>query len=126
MSPSFAVLLVDDDPELRGLVRLALEEIGGMDVIEADDGLAAFRAANTGSFDVILLDAVMPGLDGEATMRLLRAGLRSRDVPVVFLTGRGDQRKKFLELGAIGVLAKPISPMALPGQLRALVAGAPS
>jgi len=109
---AFTVLVVDDDDAIRGLARLALEEIGGMRVLEADNGMAAFSMATCERVDAILLDAVMPGLDGVSTLRLLRASPRTVGIPVVFLTARrvwGDA-EELRRLGVAGQIPKPFDP----------------
>ena len=111
------VLLVDDEEDIRAVAQLSLESIGGWEVVTAASGAEALGTATGASFDAILLDVMMPELDGPSTLERLReAGV---DTPVVFLTAKvqpGDVRA--LEAtGAAGILAKPFDPMQLPAEL---------
>lgn len=117
------LLLVDDEEAIRTIARLSLERIAGFTVIPAASGRAALEAAaDDGPFDVVLLDVMMPGLDGPATLARLRAGPLPAGVPVVFLTAKTTpaDRERLLALGAAGVIAKPFDPMTLPDQVRAI------
>jgi CheY-like chemotaxis protein len=114
------VLVVDDEPDVRAVVRLSLEHVGGWDVVDVEGGLAAVRAAQEHPPDAVVLDVMMPGTDGPATYRLLQSDARTADIPVVMLTARVDRadRETWLAMGVRAVLAKPFDPVQLPGQLR--------
>jgi CheY-like chemotaxis protein len=117
-------LLVDDDEAIRRIAAISLERIAGWSVIAAASGQAGLEAAqDDGPFDAVLLDVMMPGLDGPATLRRLREGVLRPEVPVVFLTAKvGDQEEARLRaLGAAGVIAKPFDPIALPEELQRIV-----
>ncbi len=120
------LLLVDDADDIRAIARMSLERVGDWTVVSAACGEDALRAfAHEGPFDAILLDVMMPGMDGVATLEgLRRLGLRQR-VPVVFLTARvqASERRRLTSLGAAGVIAKPFDPLALPRQLDQLMQG---
>ena len=121
------LLLVDDDDAIRTIASLSLERIGGWSVISASSGRAALETAHDdGPFDVVLLDVMMPDLDGPATLRLLREGVLPWNVPVVFLTAKAGQSEeaRLRSLGAAGVIAKPFDPMVLPDELQRLVEAA--
>jgi CheY-like chemotaxis protein len=77
--------------------------------------------------DLILLDVMMPELDGPSTLRALRDSPRGRDVPVIFMTAKAQPREveSYLALGARGVVVKPFDPMNLPDQVRAILAASP-
>ena len=111
------LLLVDDEDDIRAVAQLSLESVGGWDVITAASGAEAVEAATAGAFDAILLDVMMPELDGPTTLERLReAGVAT---PVVFLTAKvqpGD-RRALEATGAAGILAKPFDPMQLPADL---------
>lgn len=109
------VLLVDDEPDVRAVARLSLERVGGWEVLEADGGRAGIDLAAQHQPDAVVLDVMMPELDGPATFRLLREDPRTRAIPVVLLTARVDPeaRAQWLEMGVAGVLAKPFDPMRL-------------
>jgi CheY-like chemotaxis protein len=122
MSPR--LLLVEDDESIRAIARLGLERIGGWTVVPGACGEAALRAAReNGPLDAVLLDVMMPGMDGPSTLRRLRAeGLPAR-VPVVFLTAKAQSadRRGLEGLGAAGVIAKPFDPLTLPDELARLL-----
>jgi DNA-binding response OmpR family regulator len=117
------ILIVDDDPDIRFIARLSLARVGGMDVIEADCGAEAVRKAGEEQPDVILLDMMMPVMDGTATLQALRAQAVTARIPVVFLTAKtvAAEVERMRALGAVGVLTKPFDPRALPEDVRALL-----
>ena len=118
------LLLVDDEEAIRTIASISLERLGGWTVVSAPSGHAALQAAHDdGPFDAVLMDVMMPGLDGPATLRRMRDGVLSPQVPVIFLTAKlGEaERERLLSLGASGVIAKPFDPMALPGELRQIL-----
>lgn len=116
------VLIIDDDADIRLIARLSLGHIGGMEVIEAASGLEGVQKANDERPDVILLDMMMPIMDGCATLTALRAQPGSATIPVVFLTAKGVALERITLLGAAGVLTKPFDPRRLSEDLRALIA----
>jgi CheY-like chemotaxis protein len=111
------VLVVDDSPLMLAAVRLGLSGVAGWDVATADGGHDGIALAASYRPDAIVLDVVMPGLDGPGTLRGLRAQPGTRDTPVVFLTGGEDDRERLVALGAAGVIGKPFQPSKLAGQL---------
>lgn len=117
------VLLVDDEPDVRAVARLTLERVGGWTVIEASSGAQAVELAVGGGVDAVVLDVMMPGMDGPATFHALQADPRTSRLPVVMLTARVDRaaREQWLTSGVLGVLAKPFDPMRLPTELAALL-----
>jgi CheY-like chemotaxis protein len=121
------LLLVDDDPDIREVARLSLERIGGWSVVDAESADAAERkVAAEGPFAAVLLDVMMPGADGPATLRRLRDGALAPDVPIIFLTAkaqRGD-RERLEALGAAGVIPKPFDPVTLPNEVAAILGAA--
>lgn len=122
MSPR--LLLIDDAQDIRAIARISLERVGKWTVVCAEDGPAGLRAAREeGPFDAVLLDVMMPGMDGPSTLDRLRDDELSAQVPVVFLTAKTQpgERKRLLSLGAAGVIAKPFDPLALPNELDQLL-----
>jgi CheY-like chemotaxis protein len=120
------LLLVEDDECIREIARMSLERVGGWSVVEASSGEDAMRRLTTGeTFAAILMDVMMPGLDGPATLRCLQGDGLLADTPVVFLTAKAQraERERLNALGAAGVIAKPFDPLALPGQLQELLDG---
>lgn len=115
MSPR--LLLVDDAEDIRAIACMSLERVGGWTVLAVASGQDALDAAGTdGPFDAVLLDVMMPGMDGPTTLTGLRAGGLPVNVPVVFLTAKTQMadRARLDALGAAGTIAKPFDPLALP------------
>ncbi len=113
------VLVVDDDPHLREIVRFALEQ-GGFRVEEASDGRAALAQLDRGLPALIVLDIMMPELDGLAVCREVR---RRHELPIVFLSSRDDEVDRILglELGGDDYLTKPFSPRELVARVKAVL-----
>jgi CheY-like chemotaxis protein len=116
------VLHVEDEPDIREVAKLALEEVGGMTVEMAACGPDALVKAPAFAPDLILLDVMMPGMDGPATLLELRKNPLTASIPVIFMTAKVQSHEvaRYKELGAIGVIAKPFDPMTLADQVRAL------
>jgi CheY-like chemotaxis protein len=117
------VLIIDDDVDIRLIAGLSLSRVGGMDVIEAASGVEGVRKAQEEKPDVILLDMMMPTMDGSETLAALRSQPATAMTPVIFLTAKavGAETERLMALGAAGVLIKPFDPRTLPGDVRALV-----
>jgi len=113
------VLVVDDEPRMIGFIRMNLE-LEGHQVIEAHNGLEALEAIRTQIPDVVLLDIMMPELDGYETLRMLR---EFSSIPVIMLTAKGDENDKVygLELGADDYVTKPFGPRELSSRIRAVL-----
>jgi CheY-like chemotaxis protein len=105
------VLLIDDEPDIRRIARLLLEP-HGHEVILGEDGLRGLGMAQHQRPDVIVLDLMMPILDGHATLDMLREDARTAHIPVVILSAVSQQavRERCLEQGAVRVLTKPFDP----------------
>ncbi|HEY0292581.1 MAG TPA: response regulator [Hansschlegelia sp.] len=116
------VLYVDDEPDIREVARMSLELDGDAVVETAASGAEAVLKAQSFKPDIILLDVMMPDLDGPATLGLLRAQPASAAVPVVFITAQTQSREaeRFRTLGVIAVIPKPFDPMTLAKQVRDL------
>ncbi len=119
------VLIVDDEDDIRKVARLALSRLGGMEVVEASNGPDGIAAAAASTPDAILLDVMMPAMDGPAVLARLKADAGTARIPVVFLTAKAmtSEIARLKGLGAAGVISKPFDPAALAGQLRAILAG---
>ena len=115
-----SALLVDDEPDIRKIGAMSLERVGKWKVRVAASGADALRLALESPPDVIVLDVMMPGMDGPATLAALRADPRTAKVPVVFMTAKvlGHEVVGWLALGAAGVVRKPFDPMTLPGDIK--------
>ena len=108
-SPKGRILVVDDEPLNRELLRDLLE-VNGYAVLEAADGLSALKMVDSGACDVILLDVMMPGMDGLEVCRRLKANLKTAPIPVLMVTAliESEQRHLGIDAGANDYLAKPI------------------
>ena len=120
--PTIKVLIVDDDADIRTVTRMSLS-CGGMEVIEAASGAEGVRKARKEKPDVILLDMMMPTMDGVQTLALLRAQPATAMTPVIFLTAEAARAEveRLTTLGAAGVLLKPFDPHTLSAEVRSLV-----
>jgi CheY-like chemotaxis protein len=117
-----SVLYVDDDPDICTVVEATLCTIGDLKVRTANSGEAAIDLACEEPPDLILMDVMMPGLDGPSTLNLMRCCTAIAEVPVIFLTAKvmPTEVSQLLTLGAIGVLGKPFDPTRLCGDMLAL------
>lgn len=116
------VLYVDDDPDLRALAELALGAVGGLEVTLCPGGEKAVETARRSAAQLVLLDAVMPGMDGPATLAALRADPHTAGVPVLFVTaldGAAGEYPALLAQGAAGIIPKPLDLMGMAEQVRA-------
>jgi two-component system, OmpR family, alkaline phosphatase synthesis response regulator PhoP len=113
------VLIVDDEDDIREVAQVSLELVGGWEVLTACSGREGIQCAQTEQPDAILLDVMMPGLDGPTTFEHLQADPVTHDIPVLLLTAKVQtaDRARFDSLGVQGVLAKPFDPMKLPGEV---------
>ena len=120
------IMIVDDDEDICTVVELAARRVGGWDVVVAASGQEALAKARSERPDVILLDAMMPVLDGPSTLVKLREEPSTATIPVIFLTAKVQRREieRYMALGAIGVIRKPFDAMTLPDEVRRIVRGA--
>lgn len=116
------VLYVEDDPDIQMVAQMALEVVGGLTLRTCSSGQEAVQAAASFHPDLILLDVMMPGMDGPATLAELRKLPATASTPVVFMTAKVQTAEvtHYKSLGAVGVIAKPFDPMELPQQVRQL------
>jgi CheY-like chemotaxis protein len=121
------ILIIDDDDMIRRMARAALGKFGGMEVCDAGSGEEGVQLAVAERPECILLDVMMPGMSGEATLEALRGSPETAAIPVIFLTASSDPEDtaRLEALGARGVLGKPFNPMALAGQVKQLIEDAP-
>jgi len=118
--PLRSILLVEDDPDIRAIATLSLEALGGFGVTSAASGPEALAVVHALAPDLILLDYMMPGMDGGEVLATLRADPRLRDIPVAFMTAkvRPEDVIRLKSLGAVAVVAKPFDPGELPDELK--------
>jgi CheY-like chemotaxis protein len=127
VSSSLKVLYVDDEPDIREVGTMALELDGSMEVTPASSGPEALSLLEGGlKPDVILLDVMMPGMDGPEVLAELKRRPELAQIQVIFITARAQAHElaRFETLGAIGVITKPFDPMTLSIELRAVLARA--
>lgn len=117
------ILLVDDENDIREVAALSLQTIGGWRVSSASNGREAIAIARAQRPDAILLDVMMPDLDGPATLRRLQADPQTHQIPVIFLTAKAQSadRRGLARLGAAGTLTKPFDPMMLTDQINTIL-----
>ncbi len=117
------VLIIDDEPDIRMIVRYALAKEGEVEVLEAENGAEGLRIAEEKGPDVILLDVKMSSMDGSAALSALKKNPSTAGIPVIFLTATTAPREiaRLKSLGAAGVLSKPFDPLMLADQVQALL-----
>jgi DNA-binding response OmpR family regulator len=121
MAGPFRALIIEDDPDLASLIRRTLEFTAGWDVQTALSGAVGIALAHSAPPDVILLDVMMPEMEGYEVCRRLKADAATAAVPVVMLTARRDlDEGQLARTGAAGVLFKPFQPQDLARQIREL------
>ena len=113
------VLMVDDEELILKVVEVSLTKVGGWEVVTAGSGEEGLRKAMAEQPDAILLDVMMPGLDGPGTFERLRADPATADIPVVFFTAtaRVSDHRRWSDLGLAGIVVKPFDPRLLASQL---------
>jgi CheY-like chemotaxis protein len=113
------ILHVDDEPDIRELVDMSLALNSDFQVRACCSGAEAIETAAAWSPYLILLDVMMPGMDGPTTLSELRKNRQTCEIPVVFMTARAQAREveEFISLGAQGVISKPFDPMTLASQV---------
>lgn len=117
-----SILYVEDDLHVRTTAKLVLEVIGKFEVRDCSSGREALLAARDFHPDLIVLDVMMPDIDGVSTLALLRRLPHLADTPALFVTGltTPEDIARYAEAGAIGVIPKPVIPLRLTGQLHKL------
>jgi len=118
--PLIRICYVEDDEDIQRIVRMSLERVGKMTVEVVGDPTLAIDAINAFKPDLVMLDWMMPKLDGVALFRQMQARPETQALPVVFITARASQRDldELMKIGAAGTISKPFSPKDLPEQLR--------
>jgi CheY-like chemotaxis protein len=116
------ILYVEDEPDIQTVAKLALEAIGGFDVKICSSGQAALAEVEGFAPDVILLDVMMPGMDGPTTLKALREREAVRATPIIFMTAKVQPQEvaQYKALGALDVIAKPFDPMTLSASVRSI------
>jgi two-component system, OmpR family, response regulator len=119
------VLLIDDEEDIRSIGKLSLEAVGNFQATLAASAAEGIKSALSDRPDLILMDMMMPGVDGLAALLEIRRTPALERVPVVFLTAKAQRSDvaRYLEMGAAGVICKPFDPMTLPLEIQRVLAG---
>jgi len=120
--PLVRICYVEDDEDIQKIVRMTLERIGKMTVEVVGDPLQAIEAIKRFKPELVMLDWMMPGMDGPTLYRKMKEVPEVRDLPVVFITAKASPKEldELRALGAAGTISKPFAPRDLPEQLRAI------
>ena len=121
------VMVVDDEPDIQVVAEMSLSIVGGWSVQVVSTGEDALREEEGGPPDIILLDMMMPGMDGLTTLARLREQEETSRIPVILMTAKAQpyQIETYMREGADGVIPKPFDPMELPAKLREIAASLP-
>lgn len=116
------VLYVEDEPDIRVVAQIALEQVGGLEICSCASGGEALARIVDFNPQLVLLDVMMPNMDGPTTLREIRKIASFAQTPVVFITAKvqKDEIDEFIELGASDVIAKPFNPITLADQVRVI------
>ena len=125
--PLAKVCYVEDDEDIQRIVRMSLERIGKLTVEVVGDPMVAIERMKAFTPDLVLLDWMMPGMDGPTLFKKMKEHPETASLPAVFITAKASQTEldDLIRMGAIGTISKPFSPKDLPDQLRALWAKVP-
>jgi two-component system OmpR family response regulator len=125
--PLQRICYVEDDEDIQRIVRMSLERVGKMTVEVVTDPNTAIGVMREFKPDLVMLDWMMPGMDGPTLFRKMKQLPEIASLPVVFITAKATQRdmEELIALGAAGTISKPFSPRDLPEQLRAIWAKLP-
>jgi CheY-like chemotaxis protein len=116
------ILYVEDEADIRVVAEIALEVVGGFTVTSCASGAEALDCAARVQPDLLLLDMMMPGMDGLSTLEALRAHPATAATPVIFMTAKVQPAEvaHYKSVGALEVISKPFDPMALAEQIRSI------
>lgn len=118
------ILVIDDEPQLGTIIRACLEMLGGWTVLLAESGNEGFYKAEMELPDAILLDVMMPGMDGLTLFRKLQENPATQSIPVILLTAKvqaAEEQSQLSQLGIAGVIGKPFEPLVLTEQITKLL-----
>ncbi len=117
------ILVIDDEDGIREIIQICLEAAAGWEVVTAASGSEGLVDAQTTQPDAILLDVMMPDMDGPTTFRLLQANVRTRHIPTILLTAKAkiSEQQQFIDLGVTGVITKPFKAQDLVNQIREIL-----
>jgi CheY-like chemotaxis protein len=117
--PTKRILLIDDEVDIHRIAQVGLMMEAGWELLTAQSSDEGLAIATSEPLDAILLDVMMPGRDGVATLKVLQESPETQAIPVIFLTAKAQSsdRRRFYALGAQGVITKPFNPMTLASQM---------
>ncbi len=117
------ILVIDDEDGIREIIQISLEAAAGWDVFTAASGSEGLENAQISQPDAILLDVMMPDMDGPTTFRQLQANSATKHIPTILLTAKAktSERKQYIDLGVAGVITKPFKAMDLVRQIREIL-----
>lgn len=120
--PLQRILYVEDEPDIQAVARIALETVGGFNLLICSSGQQALDQARAFAPDLLLLDVMMPGMDGVSTLQALRDIPELTQTPAMFMTAKVQPQEvaQLLNLGALDVIPKPFDPMILADQIKQL------
>jgi two-component system OmpR family response regulator len=126
-TPLNRICYVEDDEDIQRIVRMSLERVGKMTVEVVGDPTQAIDTIKTFKPDLVMLDWMMPGMDGPTLFRKMRETPEVQNLPVVFITAKASSAEmdELRAMGAAGAISKPFSPKDLPDQLRKIWSGLP-
>jgi two-component system, OmpR family, alkaline phosphatase synthesis response regulator PhoP len=113
------ILIVDDEAAIQTVVQFGIRMVAGWDVLTASSGLKGIEIAQTEQPDAILLDVMMPDMDGIITFKVLQSHAETKQIPVIFLTATAQEseRQQFEDMGVSGAIAKPFNALDLPNRI---------
>jgi two-component system, OmpR family, alkaline phosphatase synthesis response regulator PhoP len=113
------ILIIDDEETIRTVVKFGLQLTAGWDILSASSGLVGIQLAQQHQPDAILLDVMMPDMDGVATFKALQTAATTQQIPVIFLTAKAQatEKSQLKSLGVSGVITKPFNSLDLPGMI---------
>lgn len=113
------ILIIDDEEAIQTVVQFGIKMAAGWEVLTASSGTIGIQTAQTEQPDAILLDVMMPDMDGIATFKALQSHIQTEHIPVILLTAKAQtaERRQFNDLRVSGVITKPFNSLDLPGQI---------
>jgi len=114
------ILLVEDEPDIRTIVSVALGDIGGFEIEVCNSGHEVLEVIQACQPDLLILDVMMPVMDGPTTLQEIRKIAAFKELPVIFMTAKvqAHEVNEYLALGVLGVISKPFDPVTLPQEIR--------
>ena len=116
------IMMVEDEPDIQAVARVALEVVGGLTIEICSSGKEALEKAPVYKPELILMDVMMPGMDGPSTLKELRSRPDTKGIPIIFMTAKVQPQEvaNFKMIGALGVIPKPFDPMTLAATVRSI------